>query len=269
MNTGSMDPDSARKLRLREETENPFRKVRMFGYGAAVASASVGFLIAATRLLAKGTGVQGGQEVDELLQNVGIDLGAMVLFSVLLRNEYAVQAKTLERMAQGARIASLRVRAQVEGTTKQATLSDFRRGRGMDKRLVIFVGSDEIVEKSLIEAEAYSEKLVQNDLLSIPVAISLDGDGKLRCTGGESAAAAAAGRPHVALPAALNQWQEWAASEVEAALAQGVDVQGQGLTFVIKKNGRVGQRAVGSPPWRVFIGDVEDRQAAGMDVTNI
>ncbi|CAM9658136.1 unnamed protein product, partial [Heterosigma akashiwo] len=104
----------------------------------------------------------------------------MVLFSVLLRNEYAVQAKTLERMAQGARIASLRVRAQVEGTTKQATLSDFRRGRGMDKRLVIFVGSDEIVEKSLIEAEAYSEKLVQNDLLSIPVAISLDGDGKLR-----------------------------------------------------------------------------------------
>mmetsp|Transcript_39226 Transcript_39226/g.50698 ORF Transcript_39226/g.50698 Transcript_39226/m.50698 type:complete len:329 (+) Transcript_39226:125-1111(+) len=269
MELKSDDPEFIKKIRLREETEYPFRKIRMFLFGSSIASATVGLFISSTRLLAKATGIQGPQETTELLQNIGIDLGVIVICAVLLRNDFIAQAKILERLAQGARIAGLRVRAQFGEGQKAFSLADFRRDRGQDKRLAIFVGSTELVQESLASSNPLSERLIKNDLLAIPVAVSFDDNNKVRVTGAESTLEEALGQKHVALPTSINLWQEWVESEVEVAQSQGIDVAKKGLTFIIKKNGRVGQRAVGCPPWQVFIGDVENRASAGLDVTNI
>jgi len=262
------DDKAARTIRLREETEYPFRKIRMFAFAASIASASVGFFISSARLLAKSTGIAGVQETPELLQNIAIDLGVIVACVLLLRNEFVSQAKVLERMAQGARIAALRVRSQQEQGQPIRTLADFRRGRGMDSRIVIFAGSLEMVKQCVVSSNPFSDKLIKNDLTFVPLVIQSD-DNKTRCTGEESLLTEAVGKAHIALPLSLDQWEQWVESEAEAASSQGVSSVEKGLTFIIKKNGRVGQRATSCPPWEVLVGSVENRAALGMDTKNI
>jgi hypothetical protein len=38
---------------------------------------------------------------------------------------------------------------------------------------------------------------------------------------------------------------------------------------LLKKNGRVGTRRLGTPDWQNLAGDVASRGAAGLDITNI
>lgn len=58
-------------------------------------------------------------------------------------------------------------------------------------------------------------------------------------------------------------------SKVETALSQGIDPVSAGFSLVLKKNGRIGARSKGCPPWGTLVGDVERRKEAGMDTTNI
>lgn len=60
------------RARLREETEAPFRKARMFVYGGSAVSAGVGLLIAGLRVIAGLIGVSGVQPLNE---TVGEHLG--------------------------------------------------------------------------------------------------------------------------------------------------------------------------------------------------
>jgi hypothetical protein len=57
--------------------------------------------------------------------------------------------------------------------------------------------------------------------------------------------------------------------EVVRANEQGIDPLEQGLLVVIKKNGRVGQRAVGAIEWAQLTQQVAARGSMGMDVKNI
>lgn len=57
--------------------------------------------------------------------------------------------------------------------------------------------------------------------------------------------------------------------QVETAVSQGMDPISDGFSLVLKKNGRIGARSKGCPPWGTLVGDVERRAAAGMDTTNI
>lgn len=56
---------------------------------------------------------------------------------------------------------------------------------------------------------------------------------------------------------------------METAVSQGMDPISDGFSLVLKKNGRIGARSKGCPPWGTLVGDVERRKAAGMDTTNI
>lgn len=57
--------------------------------------------------------------------------------------------------------------------------------------------------------------------------------------------------------------------QVETALSQGIDPINEGFSLVVKKNGRIGARSKGCPPWGTLVGDVERRKEAGMDTSNI
>lgn len=58
-------PKYSQRARLREETEAPFRKARMFVYGGSALSATVGAFIASLRVIAALTGVSGVQPLNE------------------------------------------------------------------------------------------------------------------------------------------------------------------------------------------------------------
>ena len=52
-------------------------------------------------------------------------------------------------------------------------------------------------------------------------------------------------------------------------MSQDENILGRGLTLVLKMNGRVGTRRLGTPDYGGLIADVDARGAAGFDITNI
>lgn len=61
-------PQYSLRARLREETEAPFRKARMFVYGGSAVSAGVGAFIAGLRIIAAFIGVSGTQPLSETVR---------------------------------------------------------------------------------------------------------------------------------------------------------------------------------------------------------
>jgi hypothetical protein len=80
----------------------------------------------------------------------------------------------------------------------------------------------------------------------------------------------ASGAWPIALPQSeAGAWTSALAPELVQAVKQDAAIMGRGLTIVLKKNGRVGTRRLGTPDWASLIADVRGRKEAGMDVVNI
>ena len=68
----------------------------------------------------------------------------------------------------------------------------------------------------------------------------------------------------------LGAWQTALSQELQNAKTQAGDAAGaRGFTILLKKNGRVGTRRLGTPDWENLVLDVASRKAAGLDVKNI
>lgn len=263
-------PEFSQELMLREEAEAPFRKVRFFLYASLGAGAVVSLLVSVTRIAAALSGIN-----EDLLQessiNAAVDTAGLVVLGLLWQNDVKSQLSRLKRASKGAELAKLKVRASkslmeetVETTGDASTfttsLASLRRGRGIEKRVVIAAAGREKMASVLSEAKDLAESLTMNDLLIVPVvlpAISspaelVDENDVPEC---------------IALPVG-NSWSVVVGDEVEEAMNQGIDVAKEGLCVILKKNGRVGQRTRG-----IFlgnmVGEVTRRRNAGLDVKNI
>lgn len=104
------------------------------------------------------------------------------------------------------------------------TLSALRRDRGRDKRVAVLVGGADTVMSSLESALPYGAALETSDILIVPLVLEarpgMSGGGAdmFRASGAENDLESAVGSAHVALPVALNRWQEYIDSEVSADL---------------------------------------------------
>ena len=68
----------------------------------------------------------------------------------------------------------------------------------------------------------------------------------------------------------LGAWQTALSQELQNAKTQAGGAAGaRGFTILLKKNGRVGTRRLGTPDWENLVLDVASRKAAGLDVKNI
>ena len=105
------------------------------------------------------------------------------------------------------------------------TLSALRRDRGRDKRVAVLVGGLETVRESLESALPYGEALETSDILIVPLVLEARPGGgsagapatdpsRFQASGRENDLEAAVGRAHVAMPVALNRWQEYVDTEV-------------------------------------------------------
>ncbi|CAB1099488.1 unnamed protein product [Ectocarpus sp. CCAP 1310/34] len=264
------------KLRLRQrKVVNSQVQVRIFLFSSFVLSATVGLLVAGTRTIALTQGIDQGQSMTELLTNIVVDVTAMAVFVGLVKRDLDAQEGRMARMEIGAKLAGLKVRLQTKDDLSTVTLSALRRDRGRDKRVAVLVGGAETVKSSLESALPYGKALETSDILIVPLVLESrsgttgGGADMFRASGAESDLESAVGSAHVALPVALNRWQEYIDSEVETALSQGIDPLKEGFSLVVKKNGRIGARSKGCPPWGTLVGDVVRRKEAGMDTTNI
>jgi hypothetical protein len=80
-------------------------------YGSSVASAGIAFLISIPQLIGATAGAPGALQTDAVLQNIGINLGAVALFAWLFSKDWQVrhqQQQSGQHMAAG--VGSLDVR---------------------------------------------------------------------------------------------------------------------------------------------------------------
>jgi hypothetical protein len=275
----------SRELMLREEAENPFRKVRFFLYAGLGAGAFISLLVSVTRMAAALTA---GINVDLLPEssiNAAVDAAGLIVLAFLWKNDLEAEQSRLQRASKGAALAKLKVRASKSlmflddndagdddassSSTFTTTLASLRQGRGIEKRVVIAAAGREKIASVLTEAKDLADALATNDLLVVPVlipSIALPADllpGPERGTDLLQPPLSEC----IALPVGSG-WSMVVDDEVRQAIEQGIDVDKEGLCVILKKNGRVGQRTRG-----IFlanmVGDITRRRDAGMDVVNI
>lgn len=133
----------------------------------------------------------------------------------------------MARMEIGAKLAGLKVRLQTTEDLSTVTLAALRRDRGRDKRVAVLVGGADAVKSSLESALPYGAALETSDILIVPLVLesrpgkSGGGAEMFQASGAENDLESAVGSAHVALPVALNRWQEYIDSEVSVAMVGG------------------------------------------------
>lgn len=262
------DIEFDRKVRLRAEAESPFVKLRYFLYLNAAGGAFTSLAISLARIAAALNGVN-VDLLQESLINAAVDIAGLAVVFVLYQRDNKAEQARLQRATKGAELAKLPVRASkalvddlepAEGATFATTLVSLRRGRGIEKRVVMAVAGPELLSQILDDARRLQKELALNDLVLVPLlwpqGIAPDVDPKDLPSS-------------VALPITVGPaWKDYMQDEASEAIQQGVNIEEEGMGIIMKKNGRVGQRTKG-----VFldtlVGNVIARREAGMDVTNI
>lgn len=259
----------SRNVRMREEAESPFRKVRFLLYFTLGGGAATSLVVSAARVAAALSGIK-----PDLLQensiNIVVDALGIAVLSVLCKRDLDAQESRLKRASRGAELAKLMVRgskAMLNGNNKgtnevsdlfTTSLASFRRGRGIEKRIVIAAGGRSKIEQVLKETALLEGSLMLNDLIVIPVVFPQ----------GRAPDQAENIPACVAFPIGEAKWRSFLTEEAKEAIAQGVDVEKEGFCVILKKNGRVGQRTRG-----VFLdkmaGEVNQRREMGLDVKNV
>jgi hypothetical protein len=269
------DEGFTRKQILKEETEAPFRKVRLFILAGLGASAALAAFLSFTSLLAVNAGVREG-DMNTLVQNLAVNIGGIPVIGFLIKRDLDAQRALLQRIQKGGALAGLRLKLPFQGEDIVVKLSDLRRDRGIDKRVVIIAAPRDQIVSSLSSSFSQSKNLVANDLVIVPLVISSSNDLNLLAIDLPDLYSEEEKREytddtirHIAIPVAARQWNDVLKKELEVAIGQQTDALAKGVTIVIKKNGKVGSRRFGVPIWEALIGDVNARKDAGMDITNI
>lgn len=287
------------KQLLKEETEAPFRKVRIFGYASLLAAAGIGSLISITKVVAVSVGAR-TEDMTEVYSNLAINLLGLPAMTYLWRRELTSQKSLLERIQKGGSLAGLKVKMDAFDGPNVVKLADLRRDRGIDKRVVIVVAGADALRSSIKSSMSLGASLEQNDLVIVPVLIDniQKGENQLSYSlsapsmqsllelGSDDSIPVAM---HVAQPVGLSAWNEVMKKEVGVALKQQPDALDKGnrylrarrhhliinrfwilgVTIIIKKNGKVGTRRFGVPIWESLVEDVALRKELGLDVRNI
>lgn len=278
-----MDDAPTQRQILKEETEAPFRKIRIFLYISLLAAAGLGTLVSLTKVIALTAGAQVAAAGDETYLNLGINLAGIPVLSYFWKRDLDSQKSRLERIQKGGSLAGLKLKYvnSVDDTTTVVKLSALRRDRGIDKRVIIVAAPKELLKSSLASSIGIGSDITQNDLVIVPLSIdtvSPYGDNSIP-DGGYSLSSIEVKEllgltdttscEHIWSPVALPNWNKVIKSEMATALKQQPEALMKGITVVIKKNGRVGSRRFGVPLWETLVEDVQIRREMGMDVKNI
>lgn len=201
-----------RKQILKEETEAPFRKIRLFLYGSLGAAAGIGSILTLASLIATLTGARDGN-LDEIYQNLAINVLGVPVLGYFIKRDLDAQKSLLVRIQKGGKLAGLRLKVDSANGPMVVKLSDLRRGRGIEKKVVVVVAPPELLQSSIISSIKESKNLLSNNIITVPVSIesnpAREGDVILKTislpTDGENPYPVESTR-HIGLPVAIVQW---------------------------------------------------------------
>lgn len=263
------DEQFTQKQILKEETEAPFRQVRLFLYAGLTASAVIGAVFTGSKLAAYAAGIR-NDEISDLLINMGTNIGGIIIIGVFWKNDLQSQKLRLQRIQKGGALAALKLRITGEdGQASLIKLSDLRRGRGLEKRVVIVAAPAEQLKESMASALKQRDSLVANDLLLVPLQIDGAGAEDYRVASYRADEAEGVVLDHIGSPVSLGEWGAVLKKELAVALSQQPEALRKGVTIIVKKNGKVGTRRFGVPLWETLVADVQSREDAGLDISNI
>lgn len=286
------EKEFTQKQILKEETEAPFRKVRIFLYISLLAAAGLGSLVSITKVIALSAGAKAVSSIpgaaDDVYLNLFVNLAGIPVLGSLWKRELDSQKSRLQRIQKGGSLAGLKLRyvSPIDGDSSVIKLSDLRRDRGIEKRVVIVAATKELLKSSLATSVGVGQDLSNNDLVIVPLSIDTTspyGDNSIledgyslssieprELLGLDGEGEEVLGKvEHIWSPVALASWNKVIKSEMATALKQQPEALLKGVTIVIKKNGRVGSRRFGVPLWESLVEDVANRKEMGMDVRNI
>ncbi|CAI5470559.1 unnamed protein product [Closterium sp. Yama58-4] len=272
----------SQEARMRQEVLNPFRTVRMFLYGAFIASASVGALITATSLLAIATGARDADalQIQDSLKDLGIDVAAVAIFAFLYRSDARGKDASLNRLTREENLAKLRLELPTGRIVSLAQLQG-------SCRLIIVAGPLSHVQNALAAAEPYRAALLERAVVVAPLVtvgaeagaaalenVVLPGDfkgfaevvdpawggevagdgggrGKVDELGGTAQAATAATgllQRWMGRPTYTDEWNRWLKEQMKFANV----APGSPVYISLRLDGRVRASGVGYPPWNVI-----------------
>ncbi|KAF8071380.1 LPA1 [Scenedesmus sp. PABB004] len=221
------------RVQLRSEAEAPWRALRLVFYGFSVASAGVASLISVPQLIGATAGVPGALAVESVIQNIGINLGAVTVFGLLFRQDWLAREKQLDRLRREDALAGLPIAL---GNGKRLRLGALQGS----SRVVVVAGTPQQVADALAAAEPHREALQRRGVFVVPLPVFGD----------------QAGAPPLSPPgpdelrwraAALqpDAWRGWFAEQLEGKAA----TPDRGLFVGLRLDGRVRSSGMGPPPW--------------------
>ena len=242
MNDDVEDQLFTQKQILKEETEAPFRKVRIFFYISLLSAAGLGTVICLTKILAFSIQSRPSADLTNLYTNLGINLAGIPVLSFLWKSDLEKQKLLLERIQKGGSLAGLKIKLLTPAGSLTVKLSDLRRDRGIDKRVVIVVAERESVLNSLQTSIASSLEMLQNDLVIVPLIIEPDPNNDYILSAPTleglylpegTAGSLEDNLEHIGIPVALAGWNNVVRKEISTALSQDANALKKGnLSFV-------------------------------------
>ncbi|GMY06168.1 protein LOW PSII ACCUMULATION 1, chloroplastic [Fagus crenata] len=242
-NKPSPSTEISSTARIRSEVLTPFRSVRMFFYLAFIASASLGGLIATTQLIAALTNSSKAAGIPDILNGLGIDIGAVSLFAFLYYRENNAKNLQLARLSREENLSNLKLRVDQK---RIIPVSSFR---GI-ARLVICAGPASFIMESFRQSEPFTESLVDRGVLVVPFAI----DGSLpsfEFEENEETKEITSKRKRLwqLAPVNISEWSKWLDEQKKLA---GVTSESP-VYLSLRMDGRVRGSGVGYPPWNAFV----------------
>ena len=108
-NNNNNNNEYTRDVRLREEAESPFRRVRFFLYFSLGGGALTSLFLSLARIAAASSGIN-PDLLQESVFNAGVDVAGLVVLAVLFQRDLAQQESRLKRATKGASLAKLAIR---------------------------------------------------------------------------------------------------------------------------------------------------------------
>ncbi|KAG6750294.1 hypothetical protein NC652_034064 [Populus alba x Populus x berolinensis] len=242
-NKPSPSTEVSSTAKIRSEVLSPFRSVRMFFYLAFIASGALGGLIATTRLIAALANPSRAAEVPEILQGLGIDIGAAAIFAFLYYRENKAKNVQLARLSREENLSNLKLRVDEKKIISVSSL------RGV-ARLVICAGPAPFILESFKLSEPFTQSLLDRGVLVVPFA----SNGNLpsfEFDEGEEMKELTTKRKRLwqLAPIYVSEWSNWLDEQKKLA---GVSPESP-VYLSLRMDGRVRGSGVGYPPWNAFV----------------
>ncbi|XP_059626121.1 protein LOW PSII ACCUMULATION 1, chloroplastic [Cornus florida] len=241
-NKPSSSTEISSTAKIRSEVLSPFRSVRMFFYLAFIASGTLGGLIAMTRLISALVNASRAAEVPDILNGLGIDIGAVSIFAFLYSRENNAKNAQLARLAREENLSNLKLRVDEKKVIPVSAL------RGI-ARLVILAGPAPFLVEAFQLSKPFTKGLLERGVLVVPFATDGSSPSFEFEESEEMDLTSKRKRLWQLVPVFAPEWSMWLDEQKKLA-----NVSPESPVYIsLRMDGRVRGSGVGYPSWNAFV----------------